>query len=141
MPSTSAALVCTPSTVESVLQQRALDAGHVALHAHAFGKTAPGAISDIPAASTCGRGAGLGAFGGKFDVQFVGRFQGNGALDSVLQLADVARPLVAAESVERGRVDAQNAAARGGGVLLQKVIHQQRNVFAALAQAAARGWE
>ncbi len=98
------------------------------------GSTAPGRYFRHSSGNTSCRGAGFGAFRRQFNVQLVRHLQGNGALDCVFQLADIARPFVIAESVERIFVDAQNAAVRGGRVFLQKVIGQQRDVFAALAQ-------
>ena len=83
--------------VERVLQQRALDARHVVFHAEAFGKgdVATDLRQSAPAGGGCS-GARFRAFGRKFDVEFVGGLQGNGALDGVFQLADVAGPFVAA---------------------------------------------
>src|ERR1022692_1857784 len=121
--------------IERILQQRALDARHIAFHTQTFGKSyvATDFRQRADAGGGC-RSARFGPFGRKLDVQFVGSFKGNGALDGVLQLAHVPRPLVAAQGIERRRIDAQDAAARRAGILFQKVVHQQRNIFPALAQ-------
>ena len=78
--------------------------------------------------------AGFGPFRRQLDVQFVGHLQGDGAFDRVLQLADVARPFVATQGVERIFIDTQDASVGGGRIFLQEMIGQQRNVFAAFAQ-------
>ena len=80
-------------------------------------------------------GARLGTFSRQFDAQFACRFQRHRPFDRVLQLPDIARPVVTGQSFERRRFDAVNALSRSGRIFLQKVIRQQRNILAALAQA------
>src|ERR1017187_1690002 len=62
----------------------------------------------------------------------------DGALDEVLQLADVAGPVVALERVHGGGGDGGDFAVHAAGILLHEVAHQQRDVFAALAQRRDR---
>ena len=56
------------------------------------------------------------------------------ALDAVLQLPDVARPMVGHQQVDRGCRDAANAPTQHRRVLLGKVIDQQENVRLPVAQ-------
>ena len=56
------------------------------------------------------------------------------ALDHVLELADVARPVVVHQQVERVRRHLEHSAAVLLAVLLEEVLDEQRNVLAPLAQ-------
>ena len=58
-------------------------------------------------------------------------------LDVVLQLADVARPVVVAQQPHRVGVDPAHLAAVLLGVALQEELDQERDVVAALAQRRA----
>ena len=58
----------------------------------------------------------------------------DGALDVVLQLADVARPVVLAEQAHRLGVDAAHLAAILLAVALQEELDEQRDVLPPLAQ-------
>ena len=69
---------------------------------------------------------------GRQDHVFVA--QGAGALDRIFQLADVARIIVMAENIDRFRIDLLRFAAGRARLLLQKMIHEQRNVLQPLAQ-------
>ena len=60
--------------------------------------------------------------------------QDDGPLDVVLQLADVARPVVVAEQPHRLGVDPADLAAVLLGVALQEELDQERDVVAALAE-------
>src|SRR5208283_1242595 len=108
--------------------------GDVALHAHTFGKDCTGRDLGGSSANSRGDSASFRAFGGQFDVQLVGHFEGDGAFDGVLELADVAGPFVIAEGGERIFVNAQDASAGGGRVFFQEMIGQQWDIFATLTQ-------
>ena len=63
-----------------------------------------------------------------------------GLLQDALQLADVARPGVAAQPLQRLRGDLADLPPQLAAEAPQVVLHQQRQVVAPLAQAAAGGW-
>ncbi len=65
----------------------------------------------------------------------------DGALDGVLELAHVARPRVVAEHVEGAARDAPRALAVLGGVLLDEVLRERRDVAAPVAQRRERDRE
>src|ERR1035438_6297335 len=62
----------------------------------------------------------------------------DGALDEVLQFADVAGPVVALERMHGGRRNGGDFAIHAAGVLLHEGAHQQRDIIAALAQRRDR---
>ena len=62
------------------------------------------------------------------------RAQHHRALDDVLQLADVARPAVVHQQVERLRLELDAGLAVLRAVLLEEVLRQRRNVVLALPQ-------
>src|SRR5258708_6287607 len=56
------------------------------------------------------------------------------ALDRVVELADVARPRVVEQGLERRRLEAPELLAVTAGVPLEEVERQRRNVFPALGE-------
>src|SRR5581483_4111746 len=116
---------------EGGLDQRALDAGDVALQVNALGRER-GAVACN--ARCRGGGAGARTVHGYLDVELVAALERDGAFDSVLQLADVARPLVGAEVAQRAGGDAQDALACRRREALEKVAGEQGDVFFAVAQ-------
>src|SRR5438876_583012 len=62
------------------------------------------------------------------------RFERHRALDRVLELANVARPVIAEHELQGILRDAGDVLPHLLAVLRQKVVGEQRNVFAALAQ-------
>ncbi len=60
--------------------------------------------------------------------------QHHGALDDVLELADVARPVVFREQIERVRRELETALLVLVAVLFQEMVDQQRDVILAVAQ-------
>ena len=69
-----------------------------------------------------------------FGQDALGRAEDDGALDGVLQLADVARPVVRDEARARLRREPRHAALELRGVFRDEVAGEQRDVFAPLAQ-------
>ena len=67
-------------------------------------------------------------------MEFIGRFQGYGALHSIFQLAHVTRPLISTQGFQRFGVNPQDTFSSRRGILFQKMIHQQRNVFPPVSQ-------
>src|ERR1700760_387276 len=58
----------------------------------------------------------------------------NGALDGVVQLADISRPAVLQQGFERRRLKPGNGFSIARGVARQKVAGKQGNIFAAITQ-------
>ena len=77
------------------------------------------------------------AVGQRFDGNAAGAFQRHGALDRVLQLADVAGPVVNFQPAHGFRLDAVDRLVHRLRETPEKLARQQRNILAALAQAAA----
>src|SRR6266481_3642824 len=120
------------------LQQRTLDLRHVVFHVHALGQDRArghGHGRIYCAFRAGGRGASLGTLNRQLDAQFACGFERHRPFDRVLQLANVARPVVAGQGFERSRFDAMNALSRSGRIFLQEVIRQERYILAALTQA------
>src|SRR5579859_260300 len=119
---------------QGTLEQSSFDGGDVRLHTDTLGKRHfwP-EFGQRPTVGRCSRRFRLGAFGRKLNVKFVGGFKSYRPLYRVLQLPDISRPLVAAQSFERRRMHAQDAASCRARVLLEEVIHQHRYVFVAFA--------
>src|SRR5213594_4205116 len=58
----------------------------------------------------------------------------HGALDNVLQFSHISRPGIVGESSHRCRWDSSNALVHTPSVFLDKMPHEQRNIFRALAE-------
>src|SRR6266850_303711 len=120
------------SLSERGLEQGALDLRDVIFHVDAFRKH--GARGDGKGSlRSCRHGARLGTFGGKLGPQLAAEFQSYGALDGVFQLADVARPFVAAQGVERRLIYAMDTLAGGRSILLHEMVGEQGDVLPAFA--------
>ncbi len=61
-------------------------------------------------------------------------FQGDGALDGVLEFADVAGPVVNFQAAHGFRLDGFDLLAHGFGIAIQERAREQRDIFAAFAQ-------
>src|SRR5204862_6152789 len=73
-------------------------------------------------------------FGKVFGKDALGRAEHDGALDGVLKLADVARPVVTSQALARLRREARHAALEPGRVLRREVAGEERDVLAALSK-------
>ena len=152
IPSRSAALVCTLSQsartwrINSFSTRLTIDAERLS----AWGPAAAMPCS-TSSATRASRFAGREAadpprllpqdgLGQQVAGQLVAGGQHHGPLDVVLQLADVARPLVAAEHLHGLGLHVRHVAEVLLVVDPQEVPDQQRDVLAALAQAAAGRW-
>src|SRR5579859_30486 len=82
--------------------------------------------------SSCGAGPWVVSV--KIDAEFGAVLHGHGALNGILQLAHIAGPFKMFEGLERLRTDAENALLRRIGVLLEEVIGEKLDIFAAIAQ-------
>src|SRR5271157_4523729 len=71
-------------------------------------------------------------------MDYVGLGQDRGALDRVLQLADIARPGIAHQQAHRALRKAHPGATQGFLILAQEVIGEQRDVILALAERRQR---
>ena len=107
-------------------------------------------VLDIGFVAAAGRGAGQGAClggngqeggrGGEAGKQGFGLDgavvvgENHAALDHVFQLADVARPRVVEQQLAAVVADAGDVFLIKRGVFFQKILNQQRNILAALAQ-------
>ena len=147
MPSRAAALIWTRSQAwQDLLDQLALDladdpvvqvVGVGAGGADALADQLGGQGGEVAAARRGSAGARPRprSCGGRCSTRQLGAVaQDHRPLDVVLQLADVARPVVVAEQPHRLGVDPPHLAAVLLGVALQEELDQRRDVLAALAQ-------
>ena len=127
MCSSSAARFCTPpaaSSVDSISR---------------FSKSVITSLNEMPSGGTtnCGMwklGALPHVIGNQLDADPRSRGQHHRPLDDVLELADVARPVVLGQQVERLGRQLEAGLAVLLAVLLQEMLHEQRDVVLALAQ-------
>src|SRR5262249_39668234 len=68
------------------------------------------------------------------DLQGASLTQNDGSLHNVLQLSDVAGPVVRPQKLQRRFVDTSNLLSHATGVPMCEVLHEQGNVLAAFAQ-------
>src|SRR5207245_7405089 len=81
-----------------------------------------------------GGGSCLCALDRQLGDQFFSGSERDSTLDGVFDLANIARPIVSTERIQRIRVYSQNILPCRWRVFLQKMVHEKRNVFAAFAQ-------
>src|SRR5438874_11957231 len=116
---------------QRILQQRALDVGDIFLHIDSIGQNSSHRNT---AANSSRGGSHFCAFDRQFRAQFFSGFERDSPLDGVFELANIAGPIVSTERIQRIRVYSQNILPCRWRVLLQKMVHEKRNVFAAFAQ-------
>lgn len=74
---------------------------------------------------------------GRVDGKCISVTEQRGALDDVLQLADVSRPMVRLEQLQSGFLDTANSLARFLGVAVDEIVDEQRNVVGSLLSGGA----